>query len=54
MLIHWGAFTFANHAWKEPIVRALEAANKEDVNLIAQQISQNHHFIYLHLYLDLL
>nr|WP_309446507.1 hypothetical protein [Desulfosporosinus nitroreducens] len=22
MLMHWGAFTLANHGWKEPIERA--------------------------------
>jgi L-ascorbate metabolism protein UlaG (beta-lactamase superfamily) len=40
MLMHWGAFTLANHGWTEPIERALEAANKNDVNLIAPQIGE--------------
>ncbi|SHI74973.1 MBL fold metallo-hydrolase [Desulfosporosinus lacus] len=40
MLMHWGAFTLANHGWKEPIERAFEGAKKADVNLIAPQICE--------------
>ncbi|OLS33454.1 MBL fold metallo-hydrolase [Bacillus sp. MRMR6] len=40
MLMHWGAFTLANHGWTEPMERALEAANKNNVNLIAPQIGE--------------
>lgn len=40
MLMHWGAFTLANHGWIEPIERALKEANKNDVNLIAPQIGE--------------
>jgi len=40
MLMHWGAFTLANHGWSEPIERALKEANKNDVNLIAPQIGE--------------
>lgn len=38
MLMHWGAFTLANHGWNEPIERALKEANKREVNLIAPEI----------------
>ena len=38
MLMHWGAFTLANHGWKEPIERALKEAKKEGVNLIYPKI----------------
>nr|WP_090885975.1 MBL fold metallo-hydrolase [Evansella caseinilytica] len=40
MLIHWGAFTLAYHGWTEPIERALEAAEKEEVNLLAPSIGE--------------
>jgi L-ascorbate metabolism protein UlaG (beta-lactamase superfamily) len=40
MLMHWGAFTLANHSWKEPIERALEEANEREVNIIAPQIGE--------------
>ncbi len=40
MLMHWGAFTLANHAWNEPIERALEEANRRDVNIIAPKIGE--------------
>ncbi|WMW25642.1 MBL fold metallo-hydrolase [Methanolobus sediminis] len=40
MLMHWGAFTLANHAWNEPIERALEEANKREVNIIAPMIGE--------------
>lgn len=40
MLIHWGAFTLANHGWTEPIERALKEAKKKDVNLIAPKIGE--------------
>ena len=40
MLMHWGAFTLANHGWTEPIERALKAAKKKDVNLIAPKIGE--------------
>jgi L-ascorbate metabolism protein UlaG (beta-lactamase superfamily) len=40
MLIHWGAFSLANHGWTEPIERALKAAKKNDVNLIAPKIGE--------------
>jgi hypothetical protein len=38
--MHWGAFTLANHGWTDPIERALKAAKKNDVNLIAPQIGE--------------
>jgi L-ascorbate metabolism protein UlaG (beta-lactamase superfamily) len=40
MLMHWGAFTLANHGWKEPIERALKEAEKEGVKLITPQIGK--------------
>jgi L-ascorbate metabolism protein UlaG (beta-lactamase superfamily) len=40
MLMHWGAFTLANHAWNEPIERAIEEANKREVNIIAPMIGE--------------
>ena len=40
MLMHWGAFTLANHAWNEPIKRALEEANKKEVDIIAPMIGE--------------
>jgi L-ascorbate metabolism protein UlaG (beta-lactamase superfamily) len=40
MLMHWGAFTLANHAWNEPIERALEKANEREVNIIAPKIGE--------------
>ncbi|MDF2675278.1 MAG: fold2 [Clostridiales bacterium] len=40
ILIHWGAFTLANHGWKEPIERALVEAKKAGVNLIAPKIGE--------------
>lgn len=40
MLMHWGAFTLANHSWKEPIDRALKEAKKEGVNLITPQTGE--------------
>ena len=40
MLMHWGAFTLANHGWKEPIERALKEAKKRDVNIIAPKIGE--------------
>lgn len=40
MLMHWGAFTLANHGWTDPIERAVKAAKEKDVNLIAPQIGE--------------
>lgn len=40
MLMHWGAFTLANHGWKEPIERAQESAKEKDVNLIIPKIGE--------------
>lgn len=40
MLMHWGAFTLANHGWKEPIERAKEAAKEKDVNLMVPEIGE--------------
>lgn len=40
MLMHWGSFTLANHAWNEPIERALEEANKREVNIIAPKVGE--------------
>ncbi|WP_245747978.1 MBL fold metallo-hydrolase [Methanolobus profundi] len=40
MLMHWGAFTLANHAWNEPIERALDEANEREVNIIAPMIGE--------------
>ncbi|WP_410515184.1 MBL fold metallo-hydrolase [Paenibacillus sp. BR2-3] len=40
MLIHWAGFTLAYHGWTEPIERAIRAAEKENVNLIAPQIGE--------------
>lgn len=44
MLMHWGGFTLAFHGWKEPIERALKAAQKENVNLIAPKIGETGFF----------
>lgn len=40
MLMHWGAFTLANHNWKEPIERAIKEGEKVDVNLIAPKVGE--------------
>lgn len=40
ILMHWGAFTLANHGWKEPIERALKEAKKAKVNLIVPEIGE--------------
>ncbi|MBP1909485.1 MBL fold metallo-hydrolase [Methanolobus bombayensis] len=40
MLMHWGAFTLANHAWNEPIERALEEADEKEVDIIAPMIGE--------------
>jgi L-ascorbate metabolism protein UlaG (beta-lactamase superfamily) len=40
ILMHWGAFTLANHGWKEPIERALIEAKKADVNILAPKIGE--------------
>ena len=40
ILMHWGAFTLANHAWNEPIEKALEEANEREVNIIAPMIGE--------------
>jgi L-ascorbate metabolism protein UlaG (beta-lactamase superfamily) len=40
ILMHWGAFTLANHGWKEPIERALIEAKKTDVNIFAPKIGE--------------
>ena len=40
ILMHWGAFTLANHGWKEPIERVLIGAKKVEVNLITPKIGE--------------
>ncbi|RLQ89924.1 MBL fold metallo-hydrolase [Planomicrobium sp. Y74] len=40
MLTHWGGFTLARHSWTEPIERAIQAAEKQGVDLIAPQIGE--------------
>src|SRR5690606_10402777 len=40
MLTHWAGFTLARHSWTEPIERAMRAAEKQDVNLIAPQLGE--------------
>lgn len=40
MLMHWGAFTLANHGWKEPIERAKEVAKENEVNLMNPEIGE--------------
>ena len=40
MLMHWAAFTLANHDWRDPIERALKEAKKAEVNLITPQIGE--------------
>jgi L-ascorbate metabolism protein UlaG (beta-lactamase superfamily) len=40
MLMHWGAFTLANHGWNEPIERALKEAKKRGINIIAPEIGE--------------
>ena len=40
MLMHWGAFTLANHGWNEPIERALKEAKIREVNIIAPEIGE--------------
>ncbi|MCR8643400.1 MBL fold metallo-hydrolase [Paenibacillus sp. N1-5-1-14] len=39
-LMHWGAFTLAYHSWTDPIDRAIVAAEKANVNLIAPPIGE--------------
>lgn len=40
VLMHWGAFTLANHGWKEPIERGLKEAKKTGVNLVVPKIGE--------------
>lgn len=40
MLMHWGAFTLANHGWKEPIERGIKEAKKTGVNLVVPKIGE--------------
>nr|WP_042332229.1 MBL fold metallo-hydrolase [Desulfosporosinus orientis] len=40
ILMHWGAFTLANHGWKDPIERAIKEAKKEKLNLIYPKIGE--------------
>ncbi|RJS62669.1 MBL fold metallo-hydrolase [Bacillus sp. PK3_68] len=40
MLIHWGAFTLAYHGWTEPIERALTAAEKAQISIVAPKIGE--------------
>lgn len=40
MLMHWGAFTLANHGWNEPIERVLEETKIREVNIIAPKIGE--------------
>jgi L-ascorbate metabolism protein UlaG (beta-lactamase superfamily) len=40
MLMHWGAFTLANHGWKEPIERGIKEAKKRKVNIITPEIGE--------------
>src|SRR3569623_425570 len=39
--VHWGAFALANHAWTEPIARALAAAARAGVPLVAPRPGQS-------------
>lgn len=38
--VHWGAFVLSNHAWDDPIIRAVAAAEAENVNLATPRIGQ--------------
>lgn len=38
--VHWGAFTLALHAWKEPVERACAEAAKRDVNITTPRIGE--------------
>lgn len=40
MLMHWGAFTLANHGWKEPVKRGIKEAEKTGVNLVVPKIGE--------------
>lgn len=40
MLMHWAAFTLANHDWREPIERALKEIKKTDINLVTPEIGE--------------
>lgn len=38
--IHWGAFVLSNHAWDEPPILAVEAAEKLEVNIATSKIGE--------------
>jgi L-ascorbate metabolism protein UlaG (beta-lactamase superfamily) len=43
MPIHWSGFTLSVHPWTEPVERALEAAEKADVEIITPMIGERFH-----------
>lgn len=38
--VHWGAFTLSFHDWKEPIERALNEAQKKEVDVVTAMIGE--------------
>jgi L-ascorbate metabolism protein UlaG (beta-lactamase superfamily) len=38
--VHWGTFNIAFHDWDEPVKRALEAANKNSVDLVTPRVGE--------------
>ena len=40
MLMHWGAFSLAPHAWDDPIIRAVKGAEEKGISMIAPRIGE--------------
>ena len=40
MPIHWGAFDLALHEWREPVIRLLTAAEKQNINVVTPYIGE--------------
>ena len=38
--VHWGAFVLSTHAWDDPVVRALQAAQELNVNMATPRIGE--------------
>jgi len=38
--VHWGTFNIAFHDWDEPIIRAVKAANVNNVDLVTPRVGE--------------
>jgi hypothetical protein len=38
--VHWATFDLSYHAWDEPILRTLEAAASEHVNVVTPRVGE--------------